>query len=193
MKTGTIINLIFDANRGSVSQLSREGVYGEPFGKLPTPTRRGHTFCGWYCGDVLVTSDSIIETDEDIRLVARWEKAAPVTDKKRSVLKRQKTAIIVLAAVIYQIINEIKEKANLISFSIALIIFAILGFLNPCFSPQVLIVLFVISPNISLLSGSSLSSIWSNLNSTPSRPSPVKLSTLLIIILIFFLKSIEWI
>ena len=115
MKTGTIINLIFDANRGSVSQLSREGVYGEPFGKLPTPTRRGHTFCGWYCGDVLVTSDSIIETDEDIRLVARWKKAAPVTDKKRSMLKRQKIAIAVLAVVSVALIITFIIVAQLIS------------------------------------------------------------------------------
>ena len=99
MKTGTIINLIFDANRGSVSQLSREAVSGDAFGKLPTPTRRGYAFGGWYCNDVLVTPESIIETDEDIRLVARWEKATSTTDKKRSMLKRQKIAIAVLVAV----------------------------------------------------------------------------------------------
>ena len=84
MKTGTIINLIFDANRGSVAQLSREGVVGEPFGALPTPTRRGYTFGGWYYGDELITPDAIIETDEDIRLVARWEKAVPETNQRRS-------------------------------------------------------------------------------------------------------------
>ena len=99
MKTGTIINLIFDANRGSVSRLSREGIVGEPFGQLPTPTRRGYTFVGWYHGDVLVTPNALIETDEDIRLVAHWEKSAHATDKKRSMLKRQKIAIAVLAAV----------------------------------------------------------------------------------------------
>lgn len=115
MKTGTIINLIFDANRGSVSQLSREGVVGESFGKLPTPVRRGYTFQGWYYGDVLVNSDSIIEADEDIRLVARWEKAAPVADKKRSMLKRQKTAIVVLAAVAVALIITFIIVAQLIA------------------------------------------------------------------------------
>ena len=99
MKTGTIINLIFDANRGSVSQLSREGTVGMPFGALPTPTRRGYRFVGWYYGNVLITPDTLIEADEDIRLVARWEKADAVVDKKRSMLKRQKNAIIALAAV----------------------------------------------------------------------------------------------
>ena len=115
MKTGTIINLIFDANRGNVSQLSREGVCGEPYGQLPTPVRRGYAFLGWYHGDVLVNPDSIIETDEDIRLVARWEKAAPVTDKKRSVLKHQKTAIIVLAAVSVALIITFIIVAQLIA------------------------------------------------------------------------------
>ena len=99
MKTGTIINLIFDANRGNIAQLSREGVVGEPYGALPTPIRRGYTFGGWYCGDVLITPDAIIEADEDIRLVARWEKAAPQNNKKLSMLKRQKIAIAALAAV----------------------------------------------------------------------------------------------
>lgn len=99
MKTGTIINLIFDANRGSVSTLSREGVVGEPFGKLPTPTRRGYTFGGWYNGDAPVTPETVIEADGDVRLVAHWEKAVHTTDKKRSMLKRQKIAIVALAAV----------------------------------------------------------------------------------------------
>ena len=99
MKTGTIINLIFDANRGSVSTLSREAVVGEPIEALPTPTRRGYTFGGWYNGDLPVTPETLIETDEDIRLLAHWEKAASVTDKKRSMLKRQKVAIVALAAI----------------------------------------------------------------------------------------------
>ena len=115
MKTENIINLIFDANRGSVSQLSREGVTGEAFGQLPTPVRRGYTFCGWYCEGMLVNSDSIIEADEDIRLVARWEKAAPTTDKKRSMLKRQKTAIAILAAVSVVLIITFVIVAQLIA------------------------------------------------------------------------------
>ena len=115
MKTGTIINLIFDANRGNVSQLSREGRVGEPFGKLPTPTRRGYAFCGWYYGDVLVEPDAIIETDEDIRLVARWEKAASATDKKRSMLKKQKIAIVALAAVAIVLIITFVIVAQLIA------------------------------------------------------------------------------
>ena len=115
MKTGTIINLIFDANRGNVAQLSREGVVGEPYGALPTPTRRGYTFVGWYYKDVLVTPDAIIETDEDIRLIARWEKAAPEINKRHSMLKRQKIAIIALSAVAVALIITFVIVAQLIS------------------------------------------------------------------------------
>ena len=121
MKTGTIINLIFDANRGSVAQLSREATVGEPFGKLPVPTRRGYAFGGWYLGDVLVTPDTVIETDEDCRLVAHWEKAASKTDKKRSMLKRQKIAIVALAAV---------SVALIITFVIVSQIIAIYSFFD---------------------------------------------------------------
>ena len=115
MKTGTIINLIFDANRGNVAQLSREGVAGEPFGALPTPVRRGYTFAGWYYGEELVTLDAIIETDEDVRLVARWEKAAPETNKRRSMLKRQKIAIVALASVALALIVTFIIVAQIIS------------------------------------------------------------------------------
>ena len=115
MKTGTIINLIFDANRGSVSQLSREGVTGQPIGQLPTPTRRGYAFGGWYYGDMLVTPDTVIQTDEDIRLIARWEKAVTVSDKKHSMLKRQKIAIVVLAAVALVLVIAFVIVARLIA------------------------------------------------------------------------------
>ena len=115
MNTGTIINLIFDANHGTVSQLSREGVCGQPVGELPIPVRRGYTFCGWYYGDVQVSANTVIEADEDIRLVARWEKATSVADKKRSMLKRQKIAIAVLSAVSVALIITFVIVAQLIS------------------------------------------------------------------------------
>ena len=115
MKTGTIINLIFDANRGSVDQLSREGIVGEAYGKLPTPTRRGYAFSGWYYGDVQITADAIIETDEDIRLVAHWEKATPEKNQKRSMFKRQKIAIAALAVVAVLLIITFVIVAQLIS------------------------------------------------------------------------------
>ena len=110
--------MIFDANRGSVSQLSREGVVGQPFGQLPTPVRRGYAFQGWYYEGELIHSDSIIETDEDIRLVARWEKAevkSSTTSKRKTMLMRQKIAIGILAAVSVALIITFIIVAQLIA------------------------------------------------------------------------------
>jgi len=38
----------FDANGGSVSQTSKEVTYGKTYNDLPTPTKEGYTFVGWY-------------------------------------------------------------------------------------------------------------------------------------------------
>lgn len=40
--------LNFNANGGSVSESSRRVNYGAAYGTLPTPTRTGYTFAGWY-------------------------------------------------------------------------------------------------------------------------------------------------
>lgn len=40
--------LSFNANGGSVSETSRTLFYGYQYGDLPTPTRTGYTFTGWY-------------------------------------------------------------------------------------------------------------------------------------------------
>ena len=53
-----------------------------------------------------------------------------------------------------QIFKGIRKKVDKISFTVSLLLFVLLGFLNPCFNPQVLIAVFVIAPNISALSQS---------------------------------------
>ncbi len=92
----TIVNIIFDAGRGSVAQESREGTCGHPFGQLPTPARSGYRFDGWYCGEELVTADTIIESETDVRLVAHWSRAKATG--RLSSFKRQRLAVIILAA-----------------------------------------------------------------------------------------------
>lgn len=93
----TIINVIFDADRGTVSVSSREAVTGQPIGVLPRPARSGYAFEGWYLDGVQVTEETVITATEDIRLVAMWVKKK--SGKKVSMLKRQKIAVAVLAAV----------------------------------------------------------------------------------------------
>lgn len=90
-----IINVIFDADRGSVSVASREATVGEPLGTLPQPARRGYRFVGWYLDGEPVTAETRLTSEEDVRLVARWEKKK--RSRKPSMLRRQKAAIVALA------------------------------------------------------------------------------------------------
>ena len=66
--------LTFDANGGTVSQTSKEVTLGEPVGTLPTPTREGYTFNGWYDemeGNYL-TADTIYDLEQDCIVTASW-------------------------------------------------------------------------------------------------------------------------
>lgn len=94
----TVINVIFDAGRGTLSTESREATVGKPFGKLPTPTRQGYAFDGWYLDGALVAADTVVTAEDDIRLVARWKKVRQSNAPKSS-YKKQKIAIAVLSLV----------------------------------------------------------------------------------------------
>ncbi len=93
----TIINIIFDAGRGSLTEVTREAVCGAPIGALPIPVRRGYRFAGWYEGDRLITADTVVEGTDDLCLLARWEKDAE--RKKTTSFKKQKAALIILSVV----------------------------------------------------------------------------------------------
>jgi len=56
---------------GSVSSGSITVTYGSSF-TLPTPTRTGYTFLGWYSGTTLYES-GIWNTASNVELVAKWE------------------------------------------------------------------------------------------------------------------------
>lgn len=56
--------------------------------------------------------------------------------------------LIYLSKCIYQ---KIKNKTDAYSFGLALLLFGVLGFLNPCLSLPVLSIVFIIAPNISAL------------------------------------------
>jgi len=44
----------------------------DTFGVLPTPTKAGHTFLGWYDGDRPVTADSAINSTSTVYLTSKW-------------------------------------------------------------------------------------------------------------------------
>ena len=94
-----VINVIFDPEKGSLSTLSREAECGQPFGTLPTPVRRGYRFEGWYLDGAPVTELTVVESDEDIRLCARWSRMKERTATSPSMYKRQKRAVAILSGV----------------------------------------------------------------------------------------------
>ena len=64
-------------NGGSVAEDVTVILYGSNF-QLPVPIRTGYNFCGWYCGDTVVTSAagasvSPWSIDLNETLVARWQ------------------------------------------------------------------------------------------------------------------------
>jgi len=64
-----------EAFGGSVSPASVSVEEGSAYGTLPTPTRAGHVFGGWYTaanGGTEVTAATTVEADEDHALYARW-------------------------------------------------------------------------------------------------------------------------
>lgn len=77
---GTEVTITFDATTnggqmpsGWVPPTYYEGV---PYGTLPTPTKTGEYFDGWYDGDTLVTTSSLVPVD-GATLVARYTSQAP--------------------------------------------------------------------------------------------------------------------
>lgn len=66
-------NLYFDANGGSCSETQREVANSEKIGSLPTPTRTGYDFLGWYLvTGAKVTADDSFSTGQDLILTAKW-------------------------------------------------------------------------------------------------------------------------
>lgn len=63
-----------DANGGSVSANNKNVTYDSAYGLLPTPTRTGYTFEGWYtASNDKVTDKTTVSTASDHKLVAKWK------------------------------------------------------------------------------------------------------------------------
>lgn len=65
----------FDANGGSVSTDSKTVTYDSTYGTLPTPTRSGYTFDGWYTsasGGTKITSSTTVSLTANQTLYAHW-------------------------------------------------------------------------------------------------------------------------
>jgi len=73
--TPTKYTLSFDPNGGTVNPTSKTVSYGSPYGDLPTPTKSGNTFLGWYTekdGGTKVSSTTIMGSS-NVTLYAHWQ------------------------------------------------------------------------------------------------------------------------
>ena len=65
----------FDANGGTVNPANKEVTSKAAYGDLPTPTRTGYTFAGWYTsatGGTMITSTTMVTVASNHTLYAHW-------------------------------------------------------------------------------------------------------------------------
>ena len=73
--TQSSLTLSFNANGGSVSTNSKTVTCGSTYGTLPTPSRTGYTFNGWFTaqsGGSRVTTSTIVSNTANHTLYAQW-------------------------------------------------------------------------------------------------------------------------
>lgn len=71
--------VFFDANGGQVSASHKSVTKDAKYGSMPTPTRDGYTFDGWFTaasGGSQITSSTIVTQTEDHTLYAHWTPTA---------------------------------------------------------------------------------------------------------------------
>lgn len=81
---GKTYTVTFNANGGTVSTTSDTVTYGKKYYSLPSPTRKGYKFDGWYTkkdGGTKVESDTTVTTAKDHILYAHWS-LTPATAPK---------------------------------------------------------------------------------------------------------------
>ena len=79
---GKSYTVTFNANGGTVSPESKTVNYGSSYGSLPTPTRNGYTFLGWYTsssGGTQITTTTNVSLALSHTLYAHWEKTVVVS------------------------------------------------------------------------------------------------------------------
>lgn len=67
--------ITFNPNGGTTSTTSKTVIYKDTYGTLPTPTRTGYTFNGWYTsssGGTEITSSTTVSIVENQTLYAQW-------------------------------------------------------------------------------------------------------------------------
>lgn len=72
----------FNGNGGSVKTTSKKVTYSKKYGTLPSPTRKGYSFSGWYTkksGGTKITANSTVKITKTTTLYAHWKKISVKT------------------------------------------------------------------------------------------------------------------
>ena len=102
------VTVIFDAAGGGITVSNKRVVRGEPYGELPTPSRFGYEFDGWFTAEVggeLIDANTPVTAESSHPLYAHWTKNDYV-DPKLEVYKRRKASskrlklIMIVAAIL---------------------------------------------------------------------------------------------
>ena len=103
------VNVTLDSNDGYCKEGSKTAyiffnvykpdysiTYYSTYGELPTPTRPGHEFAGWYDGNTLVTADTPVKKQDDHTLTAHWERNgfSDIGDSFKAVIMNIKTGMV---------------------------------------------------------------------------------------------------
>ncbi|MBE6686927.1 MAG: hypothetical protein E7591_06805 [Ruminococcaceae bacterium] len=77
----SMLTMTLNPNGGTVSQTKKYCVFGTAFGTLPTPTRSGYTFLGWYTaasGGTKITASTTVNTSGPKTYYAQWAEGGEV-------------------------------------------------------------------------------------------------------------------
>lgn len=83
-----IYTITFDSKGGDKVE-SIKVEKNNVIGNLPTPTKKGYTFIGWYFGTEMVDNNTIVT--RDMTLVAKWEEVEENSTTKKTTTKKNTT------------------------------------------------------------------------------------------------------
>ena len=72
---GCSYNVSFSVSPNAETPSPINVTYGEMYGNLPTPSKRGYLFSGWYLNGRAVSNDTVVAEMSDHVLVAQWTPA----------------------------------------------------------------------------------------------------------------------
>ena len=115
--TGNTITCAYDARGGTVSPAGKSVTVGGTYGELPTPTRAGYTFLGWYTsvnGNTQVTSSTTVTATANHTIYAHWEIQAILHVVDNGAVKNTTAIYAVEGGTVKQIVGVYEVKNGVV-------------------------------------------------------------------------------